>query len=203
MLKNVTGQKIRLFAFDTTTGAPKTGDAANLTAYVSKDRGTLTALGDTTATEVSSTNAAGMYEFDLTQAETNADVLDFTGKSSTANIAIVPILNLFTRPQYSTIQAIDSSGRVTVGSAAADSINASALATDAVTEITNAILAMVIEGSTTFQQSMRLHNAALGGKASGLATTTAVYRDLADTKARITATVDADGNRTAVTTDLT
>lgn len=203
MLKNVTGQKIRLFAFDTSTGAPKTGDAANLTAYVAKDRGTLTALGDTSATEISSTNAPGLYEFDLTQAETNADVLDFTGKSSTSNIAIVPILNLFTRPQYSTIQAIDSSGRVTVGSAAADSINASALATDAVTEITNAILAMVIEGSTTFQQSMRLHNAALGGKASGLATTTAVYRDLADTKARITATVDADGNRTAVTTDLT
>lgn len=203
MFKNVTGQKIRVFAFDTSTGAPKTGDAANLTLYVAKDRGATTALTDTTATEISSTNAPGEYEFDLTQAETNADVLDFTGKSSTANIAIVPVLNMFTRPQYSTIQAIDSSGRVTVGSAAADSINASALATDAVTEIVNAILAAVVEGSTTLVQSIRLHNAALGGKASGLATTTAVYRDVGDTKNRISATVDADGNRSAVTLDLT
>jgi hypothetical protein len=43
----------------------------------------------------------------------------------------------------------------------------------------------------------------MGGKASGLETTTAVYRDSADTKDRITATVDANGNRTAVTLDLT
>jgi hypothetical protein len=43
----------------------------------------------------------------------------------------------------------------------------------------------------------------MGGKASGLGTTTAVYRDLADSKDRISATVDADGNRTAVTRDLT
>jgi hypothetical protein len=60
-----------------------------------------------------------------------------------------------------------------------------------------------VDGSVTFRQSVRLQNSALGGKASGLGTTTAVYRDLADTKDRITATVDADGNRTAVTRDVT
>lgn len=203
MFKNVASQKLRLFAFDYSTGGPKTGDAANLTAYVSKDRGTLTALGDTSATEVSSTNAPGVYEFDLTQAETNADILDFTGKSSTANVALVPILNLRTLPQYAPSMAIDSSGRVTLGAAAADSLTAGALATDAVNEIVAAIGAMTVEGSTTLLQSLRLHNAALGGKANGLATTTANYRDLGDTKNRIAATVDADGNRSAVTLDLT
>jgi hypothetical protein len=40
------------------------------------------------------------------------------------------------------------------------------------------------------------------GKASGAATTTVVFRDISDTKPRITATVDSDGNRTAITTDL-
>jgi hypothetical protein len=50
---------------------------------------------------------------------------------------------------------------------------------------------------------MRGFLAVLLGKASGLATTTAVYRDVADTKDVITATVDADGNRTAITRDLT
>ncbi len=96
MLKNISGQKIRFFAFDYSTGAPKTGDAANITAYVSKDRGALTVLADTTATEVSSTNAAGTYEFDLAQAETNGDTLDFTAKSSTANVSLVPVLNMQT-----------------------------------------------------------------------------------------------------------
>lgn len=59
-----------------------------------------------------------------------------------------------------------------------------------------------VDGATTARESMRLQNAALGGKASGLATATAVFRDLADTKDRITATVDADGNRTSVARDL-
>ena len=62
---------------------------------------------------------------------------------------------------------------------------------------------MTVDGAVTARQSVRLQNSAMGGKASGLATTTAVYRDLADTKNRITATVDVDGNRTAVTTILT
>lgn len=61
----------------------------------------------------------------------------------------------------------------------------------------------VVDGTTTGRQSMRLQNSALAGKASGLGTTTAVFRDLADTKDRLTAVVDADGNRTAVTRDAT
>lgn len=65
-------------------------DAANLTAYVSKDDGTVTVLGDTSATEDDATNAKGMYTFDLTQAETNGDKLKFTGKSSTSNVTVVP-----------------------------------------------------------------------------------------------------------------
>lgn len=58
-----------------------------------------------------------------------------------------------------------------------------------------------VDGTVTFRQSTRLQNSALAGKASGLATTTAVYRDLADTKDRLTAVVDADGNRSSVTRD--
>lgn len=59
----------------------------------------------------------------------------------------------------------------------------------------------VVEGSTTARMLLRLFAAALLGKASGLGTTAAAYRDLADTRDRISATVDADGNRTAVTLD--
>lgn len=89
MFKNTASQKLIVFAFDSTTNTPKTGDAANLTAYVSKDYGAVTVLGDTSATEMDSTNAKGYYLFDLTQAETNADCLMFSAKSSTSNIVVI------------------------------------------------------------------------------------------------------------------
>lgn len=89
MQRNVSGQKIALFAFDYSTGAPKTGDAANLTAYVSKDGGSVTVLTDTTATEMDATNAKGWYSFDVSQTESNGDELLFSGKSSTANVSVV------------------------------------------------------------------------------------------------------------------
>lgn len=109
MFKNVASQKITLFAFDVTTGLPKTGDAANLTFYVSKDDGSVTALTDTSASEIDNTNAKGMYTCDLTQGETNANKLVFSGKSSTSNIVVVPV-TVYTRPPNFSTLVIDSSG---------------------------------------------------------------------------------------------
>ncbi len=60
-----------------------------------------------------------------------------------------------------------------------------------------------VETGVTVRQALRVMLAALAGKASGLATTTAVYRNTPDTKDRITATVDSNGNRSAVTLDTT
>jgi hypothetical protein len=76
------------------------------------------------------------------------------------------------------------------------------LTSDERTTLVAAIFAYVTEGTTTFVQAVRGWSSALLGKGSGLATTTAKYRDLADTKDRITATVDASGNRSAITLDL-
>lgn len=61
----------------------------------------------------------------------------------------------------------------------------------------------VFEGSLTARHALRLFLAALCGKLSGAATTTVAIRDNADAKDRITATVDANGNRSAVTLDAT
>ncbi len=60
-----------------------------------------------------------------------------------------------------------------------------------------------VETSLTVRQFMRLTASALFGKASGLGTATAVFRDYGDTKDRLTATEDTSGNRTAVTRDAT
>lgn len=57
-----------------------------------------------------------------------------------------------------------------------------------------------LEGSETYDETFRIARAALAGKASQ-AGTTETFRDAADTKDRITATVDTDGQRTSVTTD--
>lgn len=61
----------------------------------------------------------------------------------------------------------------------------------------------VVEGTTTHRQSMRLANSANAGKLSGAAANHPLIRDLADTKNRIDATTDADGNRLTVTLDVT
>lgn len=66
-----------------------------------------------------------------------------------------------------------------------------------------AILDEVYEGTTTFRQFLRLAASTLFGKLSGAATASITIRDEADSKNRITATVDVDGNRSAVILDKT
>jgi hypothetical protein len=60
-----------------------------------------------------------------------------------------------------------------------------------------------VETNFTLRQALRLILSSTVAKLSGAATSTVTIRDINDTKARITATVDADGNRSAVSTDVT
>lgn len=88
MLKNVASQKWIVFAFDETDNTPKTGDAAQITAEISKDGaaggGNIT---DTHPTELED----GYYVFDLEQGETNADLLLILPESSTGNIQVIGV----------------------------------------------------------------------------------------------------------------
>jgi len=60
-----------------------------------------------------------------------------------------------------------------------------------------------VETGYTLRQALKLILASLAGKLSGAATTSVSIRDVTDSKTRIAATVDSDGNRTAFTYDLT
>lgn len=60
-----------------------------------------------------------------------------------------------------------------------------------------------VEGTITLRQAMRVLLAFVAGKASGGGTTAIAYRDQADTKDRLALVVDAQGNRTASTLDVT
>jgi hypothetical protein len=87
LFKNVASQKAVVFAYDKTTGVAQTGDAANITASVSKDGGAPSASNDTNPTEI----GGGWYAFDLTQAETNCDLFLLYAASSTGSILVTGV----------------------------------------------------------------------------------------------------------------
>lgn len=95
-----------------------------------------------------------------------------------------------------------ASGAITAAKFAASAIDASALATDAVQEIRDAIFARAFSAAyngLTFDEIMKVLVASQAAETSGGATTTFTIRDLADGADVIVATVDANGNRSAVT----
>jgi len=74
----------------------------------------------------------------------------------------------------------------------------SGLSNPAVNQITTGILAMVIEGTLTFANVQRLILSFATGKTTGNGLK---FRNVADTKDRLTYTVDANHNRTSVVRD--
>ncbi|HUX15964.1 MAG TPA: hypothetical protein VMW52_05790 [Phycisphaerae bacterium] len=85
MWKNTAGQKWTVFAFNRTTNAPVTGDAANITAKINKGWAGYNAVADAHPAEQES----GYYEFDLTQAETNADTLSLIPVSEAGDAVVI------------------------------------------------------------------------------------------------------------------
>lgn len=80
-------------AYNTSTGAYQTADASNHTLKLVKD-GT-EAAPTNSPSEVDSTNTPGAYKLALTAAETQFGTVWLGGKSSTANVIIVPITVTF------------------------------------------------------------------------------------------------------------
>lgn len=109
--KNKASQKLAVYAYDLTTGLPKTGDAANITAQISKDGGATAATNDVNPTELDAADAKGIYLFDATQAESNADMIVLSAVSATADIALEPLV-IYTQPE----QRIAASVAGSVGS---------------------------------------------------------------------------------------
>jgi hypothetical protein len=90
--KNLAGQKVAVYAYDPTT-APgsdpsKTGDQANITAEISKDGGVSAATNDVNPTQLDATDHPGVYLFDLTKDESNANLIVISPVSSTENVLL-------------------------------------------------------------------------------------------------------------------
>lgn len=118
------GQSVTVtyIAWNTSTNAGQTADVANHTLRLVKD-GT-SAAPTNAASEVDSTNAPGVYKLTLTTAEATADCVVVCGKSSTANVSIMPLVIMF--EQLPTAAGGAASGLLIAGSNAATTFNGTA-----------------------------------------------------------------------------
>lgn len=209
--KAATDVTVYLFAQDSskTTGVGLAGlayNTASLTAYYVRPLGSATAITLATQTvtgahsdggfvEVDATNMPGVYRLDL------PDAVCATGVPSAvvmlkgaANLAPI-VLEI----QLTDFDLNDASPNVTVADMASDSLTADALKADAGAEIADAILDEVVVGTYTMRQLLKVMAAALAGKATGGGTTSVTFRGVDDASNVIVATVDTNGNRSAVT----
>ena len=110
MQKNVASQKWIVFAFDVTDNTPKTGDAANITANLRIDGGVVNPVDDTNPTELED----GYYIFDITQAESDGDMILIVPASSTGSIQVIGVPGVVstTPPNFSSL-GVESNGDIT------------------------------------------------------------------------------------------
>lgn len=128
MQKNVTGQKWIVFAFNRGNNVPFTGDAANITANLRQNGGAASPRADTNPAELE----GGYYAFDISQAESNADLLTICPSSTTAKVIVIGVPgSIFTEPaaqKYAaTLAAADVSGNLPALVKAQDNIDFGAL----------------------------------------------------------------------------
>ena len=177
----------------------------------------LTAYGASTLTQTQVTG--GAYALNSASFAFNSG-LDFTTTQKAATLARVTLTDTVTTYTGNTPQTGDSFARIGATGSGLTSLAPSATAlTSATWTGTRAgyldnlsagavpTLAQILAGGDvdgyTLEQTLKLCLAALAGKLSGAATTTVTIRAADDSKARITATVTADGDRTALTLDET
>lgn len=125
------------------------------------------------------------------------------GLTALPNAAAAASGGLFTRGSGAGQINQNANGQVDVRivGAAADTLTASALATDAVTEIVTAVFARAFSsayGSHTFDEMVKLIAADLLGKLA-ISGNTVTVRNLADNADALVFTTDANGQRSAVT----
>jgi hypothetical protein len=166
--------------------------------------------------ELDSANHPGVYEFHF------ADARFSVTSSRILRVSVIGAANLLEREfeielvQYNPYDAVRM-GMTGIANAVAGAAGGLAIVgskmdlQDAVSStasnvIADALLdrANAIETGVTPRQAMKVGLGADAGVTAGMATATALVKNPAGTKTRVTATTDADGNRTAITlTDLT
>ena len=135
-------------------------------------------------------NPAASFEFDLDTATVVASsVLGNVGGNVVGTVASV-------------VGNVGGNVVGSVGSIAAAGIAAASYTAGALAAIGTAVMTRAYEGVETVEEGLRLFRSALAGKLSGGGTFTLRFRNRADTRDRIVATVDAVEDRTNIVTDV-
>ena len=209
--QNSTSVRLRVQLSNVNVGSVKTGQLYNsgLSMAYFRDGDTVaTAITPVVGTigtwisggwvEINSTTAPGLYEVGVPNAvfanavnQSTFQVVGTNVQPFTINYQVVP-WNPQSLANAST--AVTLSGNVTVGGYALnqDPYTSVMKTVDSVDALTNA---------DTLEKRIRIFASALLGKVSGMGTNAPIFRNVTDTKARITATTDSIGNRTVITLD--
>ncbi len=218
----ITSVILRVKIIDSTTGNGKTGltsassglivstiadNEATATVYTGSNLETITTLGTFAAPtsgkarfrEVDATNHPGVYEVQIADARWSV---------SNARTVIISVLGVASTLQYDTevqLSALPADTMLIEGSDATNVIDGRLVAffgadwETAAAEVISQMQLIDIDGET-FIEALRELTAVLLGKSIKVGNIR-TYRDMADTKDRLVATTDADGQRTAVTRD--
>lgn len=166
--------------------------ANTLDTTISSRLGAAAAPGNFSAMRI---DAAGNVTANTAGGGGNGGNLTAAGVWSYANRTLTSASNITSTGANVTL---DGAGNVSAANCTLTAAERSAIA-NATLDLGNAV-----ESNMTVRQALRLLTTAEGGKLSGGNTTTITIRNaVADSKTRITATVDEGGNRTAVSYDLT
>jgi hypothetical protein len=185
-------------------------NTTNITAGTITTVGTVNALANNSITSsVIATNALSNSAFttgfyNAINAEVDQALADYDGPTNTElNARTLPSADYATATALAVVDGVADDILVDTGTTIPAQI--SALSIPTANENADALLdrADAIEAGLTLRGATRLNTAVLAGKVSGGGTGTEVFRNVGDTKDRVTSTVDVDGNRTAVTTDAT
>ena len=185
-IKQSTASTIKLGPFldDTDGKTPETGlTISQADIRLSKNGGTFAQSNNTAG---ATHNENGYYDVPLNTTDAN-----------TLGTLRVAISKSGALPVWQDFMVVPANVWDSMFGSAVLNVNVSTMSSAAV----DVILDDPVEGSFTMRQLLRLMAAALFGKASGGGTATITFRDLGDSKNRITATVTANGDRTTVVLD--
>lgn len=135
-LRNVASQKIVVAALDV-NNVPIDDLPANITAKISKDGAAMVATNDASPTELSAADAAGVYLFDMTQAESDTPLLILQAVTTTSGVHFDPVV-IYPDNQALAAGAINSgtfaNNAITTAAIAANAITSSEIADNAITQ---------------------------------------------------------------------
>lgn len=170
--------------------------ATNVTTVNGLAAGVITATAIADGAIDAATFASGAIDATALAADAGTEIGTAVWASATRTLTAID--------EDSTTLDLDATIRASVGLAAAN-LDTQLDALPTANENADALLdrSDAVEVGMTPRQSLRLVSSTVGAKLSGAGTTTETFRNaVADSKDRVTATVDASGNRTAIAYDL-